>query len=86
MNLLFLQGEKHKSPTNRRKIGSSPVKNTLKIAIFGVNVITFESDKNQSNDKKASVDEPTFSAGRKASDKADGNFKLNDIAAVISWK
>ena len=43
-----------------RNRGSKPVKNTLKMAVEGVNPLISESLKKQSIDKKASLDAPTF--------------------------
>ena len=74
------------SPNKIKNIGSKPVNKTLNMPIFGVVVMALESFRNQSNDINASVVVPIFSAGNNTSDKDDGNFRLNDIAAVSSWR
>ena len=73
-------------PIKIRAIGSNPVKITLNIAMLGAITSTLESLINQSNDKNASDDVPIFCAGNSAWVNDFGNFKLNDIAAVSSWK
>jgi hypothetical protein len=50
-------------PSKIKKMGSRPVRNTLKMAFEGANHLISVSLKKQSMDKKASLEAPTFCTG-----------------------
>ena len=67
-------------------MGKNMVRNTLKISVDGVKNFISVSSTNQSNDKKASEDEPNISTDPNISIKLSGNLRLNEYAAAISCK
>ena len=62
------------------------VKNALNISFDGANIFISLSSTNQSNEKNASDDAPIISIDPNISVNPSGNFKLNELAAVISCK
>ena len=62
------------------------VKNTLKISVDGAKNLISVSSTNQSNDKKASEDEPNISTDPNISIKLSGNLRLNEYAVAMSCK
>ena len=66
--------------------GKNMVKNTLNISVEGAKNFISVSSTNQSNDRKASEDEPMISTAPNISIKLSGNLKLNEYAAAISCK
>ena len=67
-------------------IGKNMVKNALNISFDGANILISLSSANQSNEKNASDDAPIISIDPNISMRPSGNFKLNELAAVISCK
>ena len=85
--LKHIQASIHiKSDIKIKNIGSIAVSSILKIELDGANIKVSVSDTKQSNDKNTSDDDPIRLAGSNASVIASGNLRLNDIAAVNSWR
>ena len=61
-----------------RIIGKNIVRNALNISFDGAKNLISVSSTNQSNDKKASDDEPIISTDPKISIKPSGNLRLNE--------
>ena len=61
-----------------RTIGKNIVRNALNISFDGAKNLISVSSTNQSNDKKASDDEPTISTDPKTSIKPYGSLRLNE--------
>ena len=69
-----------------RITGKNMAKNALNISFDGANILISLSSANQSNEKNASDDAPIISIDPNISMRPSGNFKLNELAAVISCK
>ena len=67
-------------------IGKNIAKNTLNISVEGAKNLISVSSTNQSNDKKASEDEPMISTDPNTSIKLSGNLRLNEYAVAMSCK